>query len=217
MKKDSFILHDDQYECFSLLPIEQRGLLITAIFEYRLNGKTTQPLSEAAYMAYHLISCQIQRDTEKYERLCERRREYGAMNNKHKQAKASTSKQKLANESYTDTVTDTDTELPKGNKEEITKEEKRKRFLPPSLEEVRQYCIERRNNVNSEQFIDFYTANGWKVGKNSMKDWKAAVRTWERNGIQNKSEREFSEAEKAETQAFIERQFERFEEIGNGL
>ena len=138
MKKDSFILHDDQYECFSLLPIEQRGLLITAIFEYRLNGKTTQPLSEAAYMAYHLISCQIQRDTEKYERLCERRREYGAMNNKHKQAKASISKQKLANESYTDTdtVTDTDTELPKGNKEESIKEEKRKRFLPPSLEEV---------------------------------------------------------------------------------
>ena len=227
MKKDSFILHDDQYECFSLLPIEQRGLLITAIFEYRLNGKTTQPLSEAAYMAYHLISCQIQRDTEKYERLCERRREYGAMNNKHKQAKASISKQKLANESYTDTDTDTDTdtvtdtvtdtELPKGNKEESIKEEKRKRFLPPSLEEIRQYCIERRNSVNAEQFIDFYTANGWKVGKNSMKDWKAAVRTWERNGIQNKGVREFTEAEKADTEAFIQRQFERFEEIGNGL
>lgn len=62
------------------------------------------------------------------------------------------------------------------------KEEKRttaKRFVPPSVEEVRAYCLERGNNINAEQFVDFYTAKGWKVGNNSMKDWKAAVRTWE--------------------------------------
>ena len=58
---------------------------------------------------------------------------------------------------------------------------KTKRFKPPTLDEVREYCKERKNNVNPEQFVDFYTANGWKVGKNSMKDWKASVRTWERN------------------------------------
>ena len=55
-----------------------------------------------------------------------------------------------------------------------------KRFAPPSLEEVKTYCCERKNNVDPQRFIDYYTANGWKVGKNSMKDWKAAVRTWER-------------------------------------
>ena len=59
---------------------------------------------------------------------------------------------------------------------------KRKRFVKPTVEEVRQYCIERNNNVNAEQFYDYYESNGWKVGKNSMKDWKACVRTWERNG-----------------------------------
>ena len=73
-KKNSFVLHDDQYECFKLLPIDQRGYLITAIFEHRLNGTTTQPLSEAAYMAYHLITSQLNRDTDKYEKICERRR-----------------------------------------------------------------------------------------------------------------------------------------------
>lgn len=57
-----------------------------------------------------------------------------------------------------------------------------KRFKPPTVDEVRAYCIERHNNVDAERFIDYYTANGWKVGKNTMKDWKAAVRTWERNG-----------------------------------
>ena len=56
---------------------------------------------------------------------------------------------------------------------------KRKRFVKPTLSEIEQYCIERKNNVNAEQFFDYYESNGWKVGKNSMKDWKAAVRTWE--------------------------------------
>lgn len=58
---------------------------------------------------------------------------------------------------------------------------KRKRFEKPTLSEIKEYCIERNNNVNAEQFFDYYESNGWKVGKNSMKDWKAAVRTWERS------------------------------------
>ena len=53
-------------------------------------------------------------------------------------------------------------------------------FKPPSLEEVQEYCKSRQSSVNAERFMDYYTANGWKVGKNSMKDWKAAVRNWER-------------------------------------
>lgn len=59
---------------------------------------------------------------------------------------------------------------------------KAKRFVKPTLSEIEQYCIERKNNVNAEQFYDYYESNGWKVGKNAMKDWKACVRTWERNG-----------------------------------
>lgn len=60
------------------------------------------------------------------------------------------------------------------------------RFKKPSIEEVQEYCNERNNNINAEQFIDYYEANGWKVGKNTMKDWKAAVRTWERRNTSNK-------------------------------
>ena len=65
---------------------------------------------------------------------------------------------------------------------DIEKESKPlKRFTAPALEEVKEYCAERKNNVDPERFINYYTANGWKVGKNPMKDWKAAVRSWERN------------------------------------
>ena len=50
----------------------------------------------------------------------------------------------------------------------------------PTIEEVKAYCSERGNKVDPERWYDYYTSNGWKVGKNPMKDWKAAVRTWER-------------------------------------
>ena len=59
--------------------------------------------------------------------------------------------------------------------------DKSNRFIPPTLEEVSAYCKERNNNVNPERFIDFYESKGWLVGKSKMKDWKASVRTWERD------------------------------------
>ena len=68
-----------------------------------------------------------------------------------------------------------------------SKPQKRKRFVPPTIEEVQAYCDERQNGVNAEKFIDYYTSNGWQVGKNKMKDWKAAVRTWEKNGYDKQS------------------------------
>ena len=56
-----------------------------------------------------------------------------------------------------------------------------KRFVPPTVDEVRAYCKERGNNIDAESFVDYYTSTGWLVGKKPMKDWKASVRTWERN------------------------------------
>ena len=57
---------------------------------------------------------------------------------------------------------------------------KHRRFQPPSVSEVADYCRERGNTINAEQFVDFYEARGWKLGRQTMRDWKAAVRTWER-------------------------------------
>ena len=63
---------------------------------------------------------------------------------------------------------------------DIKSRAKSKRFVPPSIEEVKEYCKQRNNKVDPEQFINFYESKGWMVGKNKMKDWKAAVRTWEK-------------------------------------
>ena len=84
---------------------------------------------------------------------------------------------------------DIEKEIEKELEEDIEKSEKRKakRFTPPTLEQVTAYCIERNNNVDAQHFIDYYTSNGWQVGKNKMKDWKAAVRTWEKNGYNSRT------------------------------
>ena len=58
---------------------------------------------------------------------------------------------------------------------------KAKNFIPPAVEEVRAYIAEKAYSVDADRFVDFYTAKGWMIGSNKMKDWKAAVRTWERD------------------------------------
>lgn len=70
---------------------------------------------------------------------------------------------------------------------------KEKRFVKPTIEEIRTYCIEIGANINPEQFYDYYESKGWMIGKNKMKDWKAAVRTWKRNNTSKDTANEFLE------------------------
>jgi len=61
----------------------------------------------------------------------------------------------------------------------VEEKPKKRVFVKPLFEEIKTYCLERKNQINPQTFIDHYSSNGWMVGKNKMKDWKAAVRTWE--------------------------------------
>ena len=72
------------------------------------------------------------------------------------------------------------------DKEKVKRESRN--FVPPTLSEVKAYCQERNNGINPEQFIDFYESKGWFVGKNKMKDWKAAVRNWEQRRKEERGE-----------------------------
>jgi len=84
---------------------------------------------------------------------------------------------KERNGNVTVTVQETDTDTDKNKNVGKTA----KRFVPPTPKEVEEYCRQRNNNVHPGKFCNFYAAKGWMVGKNKMKDWKAAVRTWENN------------------------------------
>ena len=78
-------------------------------------------------------------------------------------------------------------------------ESKSRAFTPPSLDEVTSYVNERHSSVDPQRFIDFYSSKGWMVGKNKMKDWKAAVRTWEQRDKDKKAhdydERAYSQSD----------------------
>ena len=78
---------------------------------------------------------------------------------------------------------------------EIKNPVKVKRFKKPSLEELELYCTERQNKVDIQKFFDFYESNGWKVGRNAMKDWKAAVRNWEKNNYETAQPKKGSKVE----------------------
>lgn len=95
-------------------------------------------------------------------------------------------------EKTTDTETETDTETV--TDKQHTKA--RARFTPPTVEEVREYCQERDNHVDPEEFVDFYSSKGWHVGRDSMTDWKASVRTWEKRKREERARSGTSVAER---------------------
>ena len=184
-EKKSFMIYCDWEQLFEGLDSnEQAGQLIQALFAFAKRGEIAE-FTGALKMAFLFMSAQIKRDADKYKRICERRAEYGRKGGK---AKASKSKQALANlaDTETDTETDTDTDILSKERiinaraRECADKPRRTRFKPPTVEDVRAYCEERRNGINPQLFVDYYTANGWVQSKNKpLRDWKAAVRSWE--------------------------------------
>lgn len=174
----------------------ERGRLITAVLKYASGDQIPELVGGEKYTFYALKS-QIDRDKQSYAELSARRKEIGALGGL---AKASKSYKRLPNasKSYQTLAKATKTYQDKDKEEDIrpTKEktptESKRKFSPPSLEEVREYCRQRKNTVNPEAFMDYYISNGWRVGgKSPMKDWKAAVRTWEhREKPDNEPEKE---------------------------
>ena len=210
-ERKSFMLYLDAIEQWDMLTDEQAGVLIKALLRYSKTGERLETSDGMLKMAFSFITAQIDRDGEKWEKTCEKRRDaaykkwnnakdanaYNSMQNMQMHTNAYNSMQKIQmNTNDTDTVTDTETVT------DIIKEnnikEKSKRFVKPTLEQVQAYCRERNNNINAQTFIDFYEANGWVQGRagKPLKDWKAAVRTWEKNNYNNISKDDNSEYDK---------------------
>ena len=179
LTRKSYITHLDSLDILDKLSDEQAGKLFKAIKFYQKTKKTPD-LDLMLDLVFTPFLNQFIRDDENYEKTCEARRVAGGKGGKQKVANASKSKQNVANLADSDSKSDSDSDSK--NK----KDSKNKNFTPPTLEEVKNYCQERNNTVNPEKWISHYQSNGWKVGKNQMKDWKAGVRTWEGNSFESK-------------------------------
>lgn len=229
------ILHEDYRGMLEKLTPEQVKNLVLGMMDYA-EGKEPD-FDFIVDMAFTCIRPRIDKDTEKYNRTLEQRRQAGIKSGEARSKKGTTvneSERPLTTVNETEREERTPTKATNINidinkdlnteRENILKEKvtpvRAARFVKPTLGEVEAYCRERGNSISPQGFINYYEANGWKVGRNPMKDWKAAVRTWEardgktvagskpKNGFHNFTERkidydaiirqEMEEAAKAE-------------------
>lgn len=186
--KDSFVLYTAQKEVIDNLSDEDAGKLFKGIYEY-VSGSEPK-FNDLLKVVFIPIRQQLDRNAQKYAEIKEKRRIAGAKGGKQKlanQANANFANQSQANQAVyvNDNVNVNDNvylskDKYKGNNTTSKKES----FKKPTLEEIQSYCLERKNSIDAGAFMDYYTATEWHIGKNPMRDWKAAIRTWERN--QNK-------------------------------
>lgn len=156
------------------------GRLCRALIEYSESGTPIALCGNERFYAERVMM-QEDRYKDSYKEACEARKEAGkkgAIARWQGMATHSNACDAIADDGkngQTETKTETkiNTLPPNGGKSNT-------RFAPPTLVEVAEYCRERGKGVDPERFVDFYSAKGWKVGNQPMKDWKAAVRTWER-------------------------------------
>ena len=169
---------------------EEAGQLFRWILEYVNDLHPTVPKNIKYAVAQ--VKKQLDDDLERWKKQCEVNKINGALGGRPK--KPTETEQNRMGFSKTeqnqikpkkpdkdkDKDKDKDINISIKEKECIKEKTPTSRFIPPTLEEIKAYCEERNNLVDVERFYDFYQSKGWMVGKNKMKDWKAAVRTWEK-------------------------------------
>lgn len=193
--KKSFVLYHDIRTPLELLTDEQRGKLFIALLNYSEYGGLPD-FDGALLMAFAFIRTSLDRDAEAWAEKRAKRAEAGRSGGLAKAANASSSKQNVANLAVPVPVSvsvpvpvNVNTPNTSVGRETADKPPRASRFTPPTVGEVKVYCQERGSSVDPEKFVDFYSANGWKQGRNKpIVDWKAAVRTWERSDAQQKAQ-----------------------------
>jgi hypothetical protein len=160
--KTGFILHLDSLSVLDELTNEQAGILFKAIRDYNL-GKEPE-LDFAMRMAFLPFKNQFERDLEKYQSICERNKNNGSLGGRPKKPNETEKTQVVF-------------EKPKKADNKNDNKNKNK-FIIPTFNDVLEYCMQNNLDVDGVKFINFYESKGWMVGKNKMKDWKAAIRTW---------------------------------------
>ena len=187
--KKSFIVYVSWKRWLDGLTTEQKGQWLEWMMDYCSDLNPDYPQDQAVMIACMMAQDILKRDLKKYQEQCERinciNEERKRKKEEQERSEVNTKSQRSRNEVVgdNDNDNDNDNEVSKDTIKENSVKEKSptSRFIPPTIEQIRDYCIDRNNLVDPERFYNFYQAKGWMVGKNKMKDWKAAVRTWEKD------------------------------------
>lgn len=163
--RDSVLFYRSFYDALKNIPPDERLKVYDAIMEYGMYDRDPD-LDGVALAIFLLAKPQIDANNKRYENGCK------AKNKRTVSGTEANVKQDLS---------EAGAKEKEKVKEKVKVKDNNKIFIPPAVEDVRAYCTERGNSVDPQSFVDFYESKGWMIGKNKMKDWKAAVRTWERS------------------------------------
>lgn len=175
---ESYVFYQSFLEATKDLPAEQFKAIRLALDMYAIYGTVPEDLDPMLKGYFLLMKPQIDANNSRRENGRK-----GGSTPKQKQANESKSKQTKAKESKPEANVNANANVNVNANENVSTG---KRFAPPTVAEVAEYCRERQNTVDPQTFVDFYASKGWMVGKSPMKDWKACVRTWERDRVKQK-------------------------------
>lgn len=185
--RKQFTFYRSYYDAIRMLPKKDRADVLLAVCAYALDGEKPD-LNGTASAIFTLILPTLD--------VSRRKSENGSRGGKTKQtaSKPQANSEQGENPSEKEKEKEGEIEIEKEVENECylppisplqgenaaDKPPQTVRFSPPTVEEVWAYCQERQNGIDAQTFVDFYAAKGWMIGKNRMKDWRAAVRTWEK-------------------------------------
>lgn len=184
--RDSIVFYDSWGRMICDLPNEQAATLIKMVFNYTFNDLVSESDDITVNAVFGMIREKLDEDADKWEETRRARSEAGKRGNEVRWGNRKISQsdkersQNIAKIAVSDSVSVSVSD----------KEIKRSRFTPPSLDDVSNYVKDKGYNIDPEAFIDFYTSKGWKIGKDTMKDWRAAVRTWARRDNKPKAQKD---------------------------
>lgn len=176
MTKNSFVLQTRLKAVFAKLSDKQAGVLIKSIFNYADSGTVANFEDGMVGVVFEMVRQDIDYNNEKYNAVCEKRKaaiqKRWSDTNVYKCIQKHTSQYKsIHNDNDVDVVTNTSINAC---------DSKKNRFCKPTVSEIKAYCESRNNGIDAQAFFDFYESKGWKVGNTPMKNWQAAINTWER-------------------------------------
>ena len=179
-KQDTLVLFPDVFNSTKNMTDTQFGVLMRAVFDYRFSNR----VYEGDDLAIDVMFCTVKNQIDRYRETCAVNSRNASSQNKTESAAELSGMQGKTAEPSEETENPPHTHTPNHNHSHNHSDSKADklptchRFTPPTVDEVKAYCAEKGYAVDPSRFVDYYTSNGWKVGKNPMKDWKAAVRTW---------------------------------------
>ena len=187
--RDSFVFYRSFFEALNGLPFDEKGKCYNALADYALNSVIPDNMEPVARMFFTMARPQIDANIQKHQNGCKGAK-FGHLGGRPRKnpeetpTKPQTNPTLPPNENVNDNVNDNVNIIsPKGESsqidvEEYIEEQKSKRFVKPTIDEIELYCQEKNKHVDADRFWNYYESKGWKVGKSPMKDWKAAISNW---------------------------------------